>query len=441
MLRVAIQDAAPGMRLAMPVYHPRRGGPLLLKAGVTLDQRLIGRLREIELREVWIQYPGMRFLEKYVSPAILQAHAHLCHHVLEALDAVAAGAVARLDFAAYKRAIVSLVEQLLRTPDAAYFVETLSGHDTPHGRHANSVCFLSLLMGLRLGDYLIAERSRLHASHAKDVTALGLGAMLHDVGMLRLSAQTLRKWNQTHDQGDPHWQRHVRLGFEMVRHGVDPSAAAVVLHHHQAYDGSGFPRRKALGGGLVSLSGQEIHVFSRIVAVADAFDRLRDSADAPGADRVPQKRRPTVAALREMLLGESSSRYDPTVLKALLATVPAYAPGSVVTLSDGTQAVVCNWRPEDPCRPRVAPIEGIHGAIDPASDDSAEDERQEPEDVIDLATTPGLFIAWAEGFDVSDENFLLPDPKAYDLAADDRRRINRAETLERHPAPATDAAD
>ncbi len=430
MLRVSIQEAVEGMRLAMPVYHPRRGGPVLLKAGVSLEQRLISRLREIELREIWIHYPGMGFLGRYVSPAILHARAELSHQVLDALDAVAANAMARLDYSAYKRAIVGLVEQLLRAPTAAYYVEELSLPDTPHGRHANSVCFLSLLMGLKLGDYLIAERSRLHASHAKDVTSLGVGAMLHDIGMLRLPVSTLRAWNREHNEKDPHWQRHVKLGFDMVREGVDASAAAVVLHHHQAYDGSGFPRRKLLDGGSIPLDGQEIHVFSRIVAVADAFDCLRDSGDAPGADSVPQTRRPTVAALREMALGEASGRFDPMVIRALVASVPAYTPGSLVTLSNDTRAVVCNWRPDDPCRPRVMPIDGLERAINAVEEPMAIlDSAEEPRGLIDLSCTPDLHIAWAEGFDVSDENFLLPSAGEFDLRRADRERINRAETL------------
>lgn len=431
MLRVSIHEAAEGMRLAMPVYHPRRGGPVLLKAGVTLDERLITRLREIELREIWIHYPGMSFLGRFASPAIMQARAELSHQVLAALDAVAMNAMARLDYVAYKRAIVGLVEQLVGSPTAAYYVEELSTPDTPHGRHANSVCFLSVLMGLKLGDYLIAERSRLHASHARDVTSLGVGAMLHDVGMLRLPPETLRKWNRNHDQTDPHWQRHVKLGFDMVRQGVDPSAAAVVLHHHQAYDGSGFPRRKLLGGGSTPLEGQEVHVFARIVAVADEFDRLRDNADAPGADAVPQVRRPTVAALREMVLGDSGKRHDPMVIRALLACVPAYAPGSVVTLNNGGHAVVCNWRHDDPCRPRVLPIDGLQRAINaPEQPPEVFGGSDEPEGLIDLAATPELHVARAEGFDVGKENFLIPTTGEFDLRKADRERINRAEAMD-----------
>lgn len=430
MLRVSMHEATEGMRLALPVYHPQRGGPVLLKADVTLDSRLIARLREINLREIYIHYPGMSFLSRFVSPAIMQARAELSQHVLAALDEVAANAVARLDYTAYKRAIVGLIEQLVHAPTAAYYLEELATADTPQGRHANAVCYLSVLMGLKLGDYLIAERPRLHPNHARDVTSLGVGAMLHDVGMLRLPPETLRRWNREHDQSDPHWQRHVKLGFDMVRDGIDPSAAAVVLHHHQAHDGSGFPRRKQLGGGSVPLKGKEIHAFARIVAVADAFDRFRNSGDAPGADSVPQVRRSTVATLREMVLGESAKRFDPTVLKALIACVPAYAPGSIVTLNDGRRAVVCNWRHDDPCRPRVLPIDTLQAAVGASPQGSSIVDDDEPKQLTDLASSPDLFIAEAEGLDVSKENFVLPGAKSFDLRQADRERINRAETLE-----------
>ena len=430
MLRVSMHEAAEGMRLAMPVYHPQRGGPVLLKADVVLDGRLIARLREINLREIYIHYPDMSFLSRFASPAIMQARAELSQHVLAALDEVAANAVARLDYSSYKRAVVALIEQLVHAPTAAYYLEELATADTPQGRHANSVCFLSVLMGLKLGDYLIAERPRLHPNHARDVTSLGVGAMLHDVGMLRLPPEALRRWNREHDQSDPHWQRHVKLGYDMIRDGVDPSAAAVVLHHHQAHDGSGFPRRKQLGGGSMPLKGSEIHAFARIVAVADTFDRLRDSGDAPGADSVPQTRRSTVSVLREMVLGETGKRFDPMVIKALIACVPAYSPGSVVTLSDGRRAVVCNWRSDDPCRPRVLPIEGFGQAIGAKAQGSQVFDTEEPKEIVDLASLPDLQIVEAEGFDVAKDNFVLPSNESFDLRQADRERINRAQTLE-----------
>ncbi|MEO1007775.1 MAG: HD domain-containing phosphohydrolase [Planctomycetota bacterium] len=432
MLRVAIREAAPGMRLALPVYHPRRPGTVLLKAGVALDEKLIERLREIELKEVWINYPGMAFLGRFVSPEMQRARSELSHHILSAIDVASSGALAELDYTEYRRAIVQVVEQLLRSPSAAYFVEELCATSTPHGRHASSVCFLSLLMGLKLGDYLVAERSRLPAPHARNVTSLGIGAMLHDVGMLRLPPDALGRWNRHHDESDPEWRSHAKIGFEMIRRSVDPSASAVVLHHHQAFDGSGFPRRRAPGGGSIVVAGQDIHVFARIVAVADAFDRMCNSADAPGAEKHPQQRRPNVAVLREMCLGPSAARFDPMVLRALMNCVPAYPPGSVVTLSSGEHAVVCNWRVQDPCRPRVLPIaEGLAGAVGvgPMAGGGILDAAEEPADTIDLAITPDLCIAEADGFDVSTENFLLPTGDAFSVDKAVRAQLNRAESL------------
>src|ERR1044071_1838037 len=132
---------------------------------------------------------------------------------------------------------------LLAKPAAAVFIQELAGREQPTLRHASNVCLMSILMGLKLDDYLIAERSWLGPTAARDVTSLGVGAMLHDIGMLRLDPAVIRKWNHTQDQSDPEWRRHVMVGFEMVKDAIGPAAAAGVLHHHQRYDGSGFPRR------------------------------------------------------------------------------------------------------------------------------------------------------------------------------------------------------
>jgi len=62
----------------------------------------------------------------------------------------------------------------------------------------------------------------------------------------------------------------------MVHGEVEPSAATVVLNHHQQYDGSGYS-----GEGNAALDGQQIHVLARIVALTDQFDRTRHLIDGP----------------------------------------------------------------------------------------------------------------------------------------------------------------
>ncbi|MFG0285410.1 MAG: HD-GYP domain-containing protein [Phycisphaerales bacterium JB039] len=419
MLRVSLAAARPGMRLALPIYHPRRPGTVLLKADIALEQRVIDRLREIELRELWIQYPGMDFIAETVCPEIFASHARLAGTVADAFEEIAIAGHASLDWAAYRRAIAGLLDNLIRRPRAALFVQELLGDaSSPIARHATNVCFISLLMGLKLDDYLVSQRTRLTARKAREVTNLGVGAMMHDVGMLYLDPETLDRWNRDHDETDPAWQAHVRIGYELVRGAIGPAAAAVVLHHHQRYDGSGFPRRRTLAGEELEVAGSDIHIFARIVAAADMFERLRNPADAPGAELRGAARRPTVRALRALREPPHRDWIDPVVYRALLSVVPPYPPGSMVRLSDGTIGVVEAWRPTDPCRPVVREISLAPERIERGLDDDARS--------IDLLTVGGVQIVEAEGFDVSRDNFYPASPGEFDLTMAHKARINGA---------------
>lgn len=408
MLRVCMSSARPGMVLALPVYHPSRHDRLLLKAGVVLDRRSIARLRELALREVWIDYPRTDFVAQYISPEVFRAQARLSREVAETFDAVARGAAARLDYSAYRAAVAALLDRLVQNPRSAVFIQEMIDRDRPALRHASTTCFIALLMGLKLENYLIHERSRLRPHAARDVTNLGVGAMLHDIGMLRLDPDTLMRWNQSQDEDDAAWQEHVHLGYELVRGSVEPSAAAVVRHHHQHFDGSGFPRRKAPNGRWMGQAGSEIHIFARITTAADLFDRLRSPPAGPP--------RSTVAALKLLLQPPRAHWLDPMVVKALLAVVPPYPPGTVVTLSDGREAIVREWFPHDPCRPMVEPV----GTLNHGLRDTGERER------ISLLERPDLRIVHADGFDVADDNFYPSRPGQFDLDMAMRSLFNQA---------------
>lgn len=269
--------------------------------------------------------------------------------------------------------------------------------------HAVNVCHLSLLMGLKLDFYLVHERQRVPASAAKNSVNLGLGAMLHDIGMLELPEETVARWHETGNDADPDFQRHVLIGFERVRRGMDPSAAAVVLHHHQKYDGTGFPLVQSGQADARQAVGHDIHVFARITACADLFDRLR----YPPGEHGRVARMSTTRALKLLRSGPWSSWIDPVVYRALLACVPAFSPGTMVVLSDARRAAVVDWSPEDPCRPTVEILE-----TDPSADPWDDRER------IDLRTRTDMSVVWAEGFDVSEDLFFPSSPGEFALVGD-----------------------
>ncbi|MFW5653054.1 MAG: HD-GYP domain-containing protein [Planctomycetota bacterium] len=328
---------------------------MLLARGYTLDRRAIQRLQELGLSEVWLDYPGLESIGHYINPQVFQARASLSKRVNSMLQAFEHDRHAKVGMAQYRAALQELIDALTNDPVAAVYLDDLHLHDNPLLRHSSNTCFLSLLLGLKLQGYLVQQRPRLSAEDAGRVLSLGLGAILHDIGMRELHEAVRERWEATRCEHDPAWREHCQLGYRLVTGRVDPPAAAVVLHHHQYFDGSGFPTRmNEAEGRAEGMAGTRIHVFARIVALADHFDELQHID--PEGPRVP-----TVRVMRQLLEPAMLRRFDPEVLRALFSVVPAYAPGSLVTLSNGRRGFVMDWKRNLPCRPRIAFVPRFSG--------------------------------------------------------------------------------
>lgn len=342
MLRVDIKTARPGMTLALPIMNPRLPGHELLHVGYELSPSVIEKLDEMRVRVLWVDYPNLSFLNRFVDQQSISLQQQVVGQIQNTFELLQHSSAAKLNYDAYTKTIGALIDSVISNPDAAIFVGDLSGQTAGDElmRSGSSVTYLSLLLGLKLEGYLVKQRRHVDPRRAKDVISLGVGAMLHDIGVTMLPKEVVDRYRQTHDETDPAWREHPGLGFRAVRGRIEPSAATVVLHHHQRYDGEGYA-----GKDFPVQHGTGIHIFARIAAVADVFDRL--SHPAQGAE-------PSQAWVLAAMLGPKlRTRFDPNVLRALVEVVPPYPPGSRITLSDGGEAIVIDHRIEDPCRPVV----------------------------------------------------------------------------------------
>src|SRR5215204_5560157 len=100
----------------------------------------------------------------------------------------------------------------------------------------------------------------------EELDALALGALLHDLGKIGVPDQILQKPGRLTDEEYEVIKRHPVLGAEMLAPIEELALAApVVRHHHERFDGRGYPD---------GLRGEDIPLAARVVSVADAFDSM-----------------------------------------------------------------------------------------------------------------------------------------------------------------------
>ncbi len=189
---------------------------------------------------------------------------------------------------------------LSRAADASeladHFYAALHQHDESTGDHSRRVAILARHLGEWIG--LDEERMR----------HLELACLLHDVGKLFISPETLVKPSALDDGEWEQMKTHPERGCDILKSWSSLAhVSEVVYSHHERFDGNGYPRQ---------LAGHEISVEARICAVVDAYDAM--TSDRPYGVRLTHEQ-----ALAEIMRC-SGSQFDPEVAQAFV-TMPEIA--------------------------------------------------------------------------------------------------------------------
>ena len=391
MLLCSVHDIDPGMVLGASVLHPRRPDTELLRAGVALDAAMIERLRKFEVTQVWVEHDATRDLDHAVLPRLDASQVAVYQQLKQDLSRVSNQTITTGQVQQYRQTITELVFQVTAGQKFARFGSALAGAEGPLFTHSANVAYLSILAGLELEHYIIRERPRMAPGHARDLVALGMGGMLHDVGKALMPAaeQHLHQVHESPETWPESYRAHPVAGYKILGEArVPASAKHCVLHHHQRFDGQGWPRTKRAGEEAI-LAGNDIHIFTRIVAAANVLDALLTDADGTA--------RPAIAALRDFASTAYDGWFDPIVRTCLLRKMPPFAISALVHLSDGRRAVVISPNPKQPCRPVVRDLS------------STTREGNETSAVIDLNLRRDLHIIACAGEPVEDLLFELPE--------------------------------
>jgi HD-GYP domain-containing protein (c-di-GMP phosphodiesterase class II) len=222
-----------------------------------------------------------------------------------------------------KRAVQGIVDQVLDNESSMVTMTTLRGFDEYTFTHSVNVCIFSVVIGQRLGFTKL------------QLYELGLGALLHDIGKMRVDTEIINKaggltedeWTQLKD----HPTEGLLLLFEMPGFTDVPYRQMLMAYeHHMKIDLSGYPQNER---------NRDPGLFSRIVAVADGFDAgtsVRSYQYEPW---------PPDEVLKEMR-DNPRRGFDQLIVKALITSTGVYPVGTLVILDTHELAVVSKTHAE-----------------------------------------------------------------------------------------------
>jgi putative nucleotidyltransferase with HDIG domain len=141
----------------------------------------------------------------------------------------------------------------------------------------------------------------------RQIAALELGGVLHDIGKLAVSARVLRKPASLTPRERAQIELHPAVGARLLRTiGTAWPARPSVLHHHERWDGTGYP---------LGLAGQEIPLEARLLAIVDAYDAMTSTRAYRSAISLDE----ALAELERC----AGTQFDPELVDAFVATSAA----------------------------------------------------------------------------------------------------------------------
>jgi len=219
----------------------------------------------------------------------------------------------KLDIVRLRKSVEPVVDSISRNPDACLWVARLKQHDQYTYKH--SLC--SAIWSVSLGRQIGLQRH--------DLRSLAMGCMLMDVGKLRVEPELLQAGRKLTQEEMARVAAHVGHGIAIVQESgvLNRDVLDIVAHHHERFDGSGYPSGLRHG---------EIPPFARIAGIVDTYDAVT-SRRSYAAPMSPSD------AIKLLYRGRDAA-FQAELVEAFIQAVGIYPAGTVVELSSGEVGVV-----------------------------------------------------------------------------------------------------
>lgn len=322
---LSVQELKIGMIIAKDVI---KNGSLLIRTGLIVNEEMITRLKkayflekiEINVEEDVIAQDDKDIERRKVEETFKEISTGL-KNMFEKLDKVKENKVNDL------RIFSEKIQNELKSTGIVIsnVVFKGSGEDYIY-RHGVNVAALSALLGKWIG----LEQSKLNL--------LIYSALLHDFGMTKLEQRVPQKPDILIEKKFKIVKQHVKIAYKYVDSipYLDKSVSYGVLMHHEREDGSGYP---------LAITGEKIHSFAKIIAIADELD-VMNSDEAYKDKKGPFE---VLEAIKEKSLNKLDYEYS----KIFLEHIANYYMGEDVLLSTGEKAKILQMNINNLARPLV----------------------------------------------------------------------------------------
>ncbi|MGE5472832.1 MAG: HD-GYP domain-containing protein [Ignavibacteriales bacterium] len=303
MRKIPVSELNQGMILAKDVYNHEDGRLLLLK-GFAMQQRYINKLNSLGILYVYIddEAPLTIIEDRNEEEVYNEAFST----IKDVLTTVTEGGT--LQVAPVRDTVDDIVGKVINNDSVFTQLVGMKDIDNYTFHHSVDVCVFSVITGKSMG------------LSVEELTELGMGAILHDIGKCKVPLQILNKPGKLTEEEFLTMKLHSIYGFEIIRNtnGLSSRIASIACQHHEKWNGTGYPS---------GLRDNQIDLLARIVGISDVYDALT-------ADRC-YKRKSLPHEAAEFVIANAGTMFDPELAKIFVNNITIYPEGTMVILNTG----------------------------------------------------------------------------------------------------------
>lgn len=329
MRRILIESIKGNELLAKDISN--ENGMVIISKGTVMKKEYISKLMSLGIYDLYVEdkYSEGIYIEDNLEDMIKENYQDIMKTVMDRHSLYSQG-----DLHHICKVAEEMIGEVLHMPEVLFSISGIRRKSETLYSHSISVCYLSVLIALRM---------KLSKEKVKEIA---IGSLLHDIGYKHISFDYLgAESNEVMLEETKEAMKHVIAGYLSLEEEswISSASKEVILCHHECIDGSGFPFRK---------TDKKLKIGSKIVAVCDIFDRSVYGL-------LTQKLKVHTAI--DYIVSNAGIKFDMDVVHSFLECVAAYPNGSGVLTNEGEVGIVLRQNTKFPTRPVIRIIKNKLG--------------------------------------------------------------------------------